>query len=79
MTSGYGTFFISIDWMPILLPTLDDADPLFALRVTPGFNLHRVEVTDQDSASGSLYDATSAAISLIYSNCSALILCFDTL
>jgi len=46
--------FISIDRMPILVPTLDNADPLFALMITSGFYLHHVEVADQDSASSSL-------------------------
>jgi len=34
--------FISIGRMPVLAPTLDNADPLFALVVTPGFYLHEV-------------------------------------
>jgi len=38
-----------------LAPTPDNADPLFALVITPGFNLHQVEVVDPDTASGSLY------------------------
>jgi len=41
--------------MCFLAQTLDNADPLFALVETPGFYLHRVEVTDQDPASGSLF------------------------
>jgi len=40
--------------MPFLATTLDDADPLFALVITSGFNLHHVEVEDQDLASDSL-------------------------
>jgi len=40
--------------MPFLVPTLDNADPLFALVTTPGYYLHHVEVADQDPASGSL-------------------------
>jgi len=48
--------FISIDRMPFLAPTLDDADPLFALVIlTPGFYLHPVEVADQHPVTGSLY------------------------
>jgi len=46
--------FISIDRMPFLVPTLDNADPLFALVIQPGLNLLYVEVTEQDPASGSL-------------------------
>jgi len=40
--------------MPFLVPTLDNADPLFALVITPGFYLHHVEVAKQHSAGGSL-------------------------
>jgi len=39
-----------------LAPTLDIADPLFALMMTPGLYLPHLEVADQDPASGSLYD-----------------------
>jgi len=46
--------FISIDRMPFLAPTLDNADPLFALVIPPGFYQHHVEVADQDPASGNL-------------------------
>jgi len=44
--------FISIGRMP----TLDNVDPLFALVITPGFYMHHIKVTDQDSASDSLYE-----------------------
>jgi len=55
MTSGYlAVLFISIDRMPFLAPTLDNADPLFALVITAGFYLHHVEVADQDQASGNV-------------------------
>jgi len=41
MTSGYvAVLFISIGQMPFLLPTLDDAVPLFALKIMSGFYLH---------------------------------------
>jgi len=46
--------FIFIGRMPFLAQTLDNADPLFAQMITPGFYLHHVEVVDQDPASGSL-------------------------
>jgi len=46
--------FISIDWMPFLASTLDNADPLFARVITPGLHLHRKQVADQDPASGSV-------------------------
>jgi len=46
--------FISTGRMPFLAPTLDSADPLFALVMPPEFYLHHVEVTDQFSAIGSL-------------------------
>jgi len=49
------SLFISISWMPLLAPTLDNTDPLFALVITPGFYLHYIEMTDQDIASGSIY------------------------
>jgi len=42
-----------------LAPTLDSADPLFALVTTPGFYLNRVKVADQDPASNSLYIQTN--------------------
>jgi len=59
MTSGYMTvLFISIGRMPFLVPTVDNADPLFALVITLGFYLHHVEVADQqDPASGCLLAA----------------------
>jgi len=46
--------FISIDRMPFLPPTLNNADLLFALVVELGLYLHHVEVADKDPASGSL-------------------------
>jgi len=39
---------------PFQAPTLDNADPLFALVITPGFYRHHVEVADKDPASDSL-------------------------
>jgi len=33
--------FISIGSMPFLVPTLDNADHLLGLIITPGFNLQR--------------------------------------
>jgi len=42
--------FIFISQMAFLAPILDNADPLFALVITPGFYLHHVEVADQDPA-----------------------------
>jgi len=48
MTSGYVAILcISIGRMPFLAPNLDNADPLFALVITPGFDLQHVEVADQ--------------------------------
>jgi len=44
--------FISIGQIPFLAPTLNNADLLFALVITPGFYPHHVEVADQDPASG---------------------------
>jgi len=46
--------FVSIGRMPFLVPTLDNADLLFALLITPGLYMHLVEVVDEDSAIGSL-------------------------
>jgi len=42
--------------MPFLTATLDNAEPLFTLVMTPCLYMHHVEVLDldQDSASGSL-------------------------
>jgi len=56
MTSDYmAVLFILFDQMPFIVPTLDNAYPLFALVITPGFYLHHVEVANQDPASDSLY------------------------
>jgi len=56
-TSGFmAVLFIFIVRMPLLVPTLDNSDPLCALVITPGIYLHHVEVTDQDPASGSRYN-----------------------
>jgi len=55
MTSGYmAVLFISIDRMPFLAPTVDNADPLFALVITLGFYLDKLELTDYYPASGIL-------------------------
>jgi len=56
MTSGYmAVLFILIGRMPLLAPTLDNADQLFGLGITPGFYVHHnhTEVADQDPTSGS--------------------------
>jgi len=64
MTSGYlAVDFIFIGPMPFLVPTLDNADPLFTPVITSGFDLHPVGVMDQDPASGSLL---SGLIQLMY-------------
>jgi len=34
---------------------VDNADPLLAHVITPGFYLHHIDVADQDPASGRLY------------------------
>jgi len=47
--------FISIDWMPFLVPTLDNADPLIGLVIRLGLYLHRVDVADQDLAIVAVY------------------------
>jgi len=47
-------FFFFIGRMPFLAPTLDYADPIFILVITPGFYMHNEEVADQDPASGGL-------------------------
>jgi len=37
--SGYmAIWFIFIGWMPFFSPTLDNADQLFALMITPGYH-----------------------------------------
>jgi len=46
--------FIYIGRMPFVAPTLDNADPLFALVIASGFYLHHVKVADHDPAGGSL-------------------------
>jgi len=53
MTSGYVAVYFSIDRMPFMAPTLDNAYSLFALVIMPGFNLHSVEMLIQHPASGS--------------------------
>jgi len=40
--------------MPFLESTRDNADQLFAVVIAPDFFLHRIEVVDEDPASGSL-------------------------
>jgi len=55
MTSGYmAGLFISIGRMSFQAPTLDSADSLVALVITPGSYLHQLEVVNQDPASCSL-------------------------
>jgi len=59
MTSGYAkVMFISYATkgrMPfVAVQTLDNAHPLFALVIKPGFYLHHLGVTDHHPASGSL-------------------------
>jgi len=56
MTYGYikTVLFISMDRMPFLVPTLDNANLLFVLMKTPVLYLHRVEVADQDPPSESI-------------------------
>jgi len=41
--------------MPFLAKTLDNADPLFVLEITPGFYLHHVEKEDQDPQLEAVY------------------------
>jgi len=54
MTSGYmAVLFISIGRMPFRLPTLDNADPVYAPMITPCFYLHHLDVADQDRAGDS--------------------------
>jgi len=51
-TTGYvAALFISIDWMPFLVLTRDNANALFALVIAPGFYLHHVEVANKDLGS----------------------------
>jgi len=45
--------FISIGRMPFLAATLDNANPLFALVITPDFYLHHVELAAEGPAIGS--------------------------
>jgi len=59
MTSGYlAVFFISIGRMPFLALTLDNADRLSTLVITPGFYLHYVDVADHDQLAA-VYEQTS--------------------
>jgi len=52
----YGTvaLFIFVGRMLFLVQTLDNADPFFALVMTPDFCLNRVEVADLCPAIGNL-------------------------
>jgi len=43
-------FFNSIGRMLFEAPTIDNADPLFALMITPVLYMHRIEVAYQDPA-----------------------------
>jgi len=40
--------------MPFLVPILNNADQFFVLVIITGFYLHHVEVTNHESANGSL-------------------------
>jgi len=40
--------FISIGGMPFMATTLDIADSLFAIVITPGFYLHHVQMADRN-------------------------------
>jgi len=40
--------FFSINEMHFLAPTLDNADPLFAVVIMPGFYMNQVELADLD-------------------------------
>jgi len=51
----YGSLLISLGWMPFLAPILDNADPLFAQVMTPGFYLHHIEVGDKNPPSATIY------------------------
>jgi len=46
--------FIFIGYMHFVAPTLDNADPPFALALAPDFTLHHIVMADQDPARGSL-------------------------
>jgi len=49
----YGSFiYFLCPYMPFLVPTLNNDDPLFGLATTPCFYLHHIEVADQDKANG---------------------------
>jgi len=64
-TSGYMAVLpVFIGWMPFLAPTLDNADPLFALVITPVFHLHLVEVVADQVLDGSLavYNQTTRTL-----------------
>jgi len=55
LNNTHGRFvYIFIGQMPFLAPTLDNADPLFTLVITPDVYLHHEEVADQSPATGSL-------------------------
>jgi len=57
MTTGYRAFFlISIDRIPFLASTFDNADPLFALVITSAFYLYHLQdpLGNQDLATGIL-------------------------
>jgi len=54
-SSHKAILFIFIGRMLFLALNFDNADPLFALVITSGFDLHHIEVAEQHSASGRLY------------------------
>jgi len=51
----YDSDFISIVRIPFLATSLDNAESLFVLVISPGFHLYHVEVADRDPASGILF------------------------
>jgi len=57
--------FISLGPMAFLAPNLDNADPFFALIITPCFYLHPVEVADQDRVIVAVYKQNAHRLALV--------------
>jgi len=56
---------VYFNWqIPFLAPTLDNADPLFAMLIKPGFHLHQVEVA-VDAQLVAAYKQNTALINTI--------------
>jgi len=55
----YEVLYISICQMPYLAPTPNNPDPLLTQRITYDFDLHLVQVVNEDTVSGTILAAAA--------------------